>query len=218
MTLVLSMDHFHLPRADRITRTGVIDPYYVRQISPVDVARMTINPFLQSVRGNGPAVVEAINPQAIAAAAQQVAEQFKNGGLGAVQIGRGGPVATNLKAMRPGNDLISRIAAAAKQLARGIPTVMQEPGARAIVVRPALPRRPVVDPSGPNVVAQVARQAPSGRPFFNAGQAMYRQNLAFAQGNIWQQLAARQYVMRLRYPGALQSVMNLARQYGMRWW
>ena len=50
--------HGHL-RADAITRTGVIEPYYVRQISPVTVARHVIDPFLWSVRETG---FEALAP------------------------------------------------------------------------------------------------------------------------------------------------------------
>ena len=41
-------------RPDRVTATGVIAPYPVRQVSPVAVARATVNPFVAGVRGVGP--------------------------------------------------------------------------------------------------------------------------------------------------------------------
>lgn len=40
-------------RADAITRTGVIEPFYVRQISPVENARHIIDSFIWSVRQTG---------------------------------------------------------------------------------------------------------------------------------------------------------------------
>jgi hypothetical protein len=53
--LTIVPQHGHL-RADAITRTGVIEPYYIRELNPVNVARHVIDPFLESVRGIGPAV------------------------------------------------------------------------------------------------------------------------------------------------------------------
>jgi hypothetical protein len=38
-------------RADMVTRTGVVEPYYVRQVSPVVSAQQALVPFIASVRG-----------------------------------------------------------------------------------------------------------------------------------------------------------------------
>lgn len=59
--MALSVSHYHsgdqttpYPRPDRVTKTGVIAPYPIRQYSPVALARNTIRPFINDVRPGGP--------------------------------------------------------------------------------------------------------------------------------------------------------------------
>lgn len=59
--MALSVSHMHAdgrpvpyPRPDRVTKTGVIAPYPIRQYSPVALARNTIVPFVNGVRPMGP--------------------------------------------------------------------------------------------------------------------------------------------------------------------
>ena len=40
-------------RPDRVTATGVIAPYPVRQQNPVAIARETVNPFIAGIRQMG---------------------------------------------------------------------------------------------------------------------------------------------------------------------
>jgi hypothetical protein len=50
--------HYHYGRPDRVTATGVPEPYFIRQMSPVDQARRTIDAFLYGIRAPGPSVLE----------------------------------------------------------------------------------------------------------------------------------------------------------------
>jgi len=40
-------------RPDRVTATGVVAPYPVRQQNPVSIARETVNPFISGIRRMG---------------------------------------------------------------------------------------------------------------------------------------------------------------------
>ncbi len=59
--MALSVSHVHAngqtiryPRPDRVTKTGVIAPYPIRQCDPVKLARNTIRPFINDIRPMGP--------------------------------------------------------------------------------------------------------------------------------------------------------------------
>ena len=107
----------HMPRADRVIATGVIEPYWTRFISPVDIARHAIDPFIASVRGPGPQVVPTPDPNSIAAAAQQVASHFSNGQSATISVGgQNFTVSINTPAQ---GGLVGVITQAAQQLANG---------------------------------------------------------------------------------------------------
>jgi hypothetical protein len=50
--MALNLIHSHY-RPDMVTRTSVVEPYNIRQVSPVAVARETINPFIHGIRAAG---------------------------------------------------------------------------------------------------------------------------------------------------------------------
>jgi hypothetical protein len=113
----------HLPRPDSVIRTSVIQPMWTRFISPVDIARHTIDPFIASVRGPGPQVVPTPDPNSIAAAAQQVASHFTNGQSATINVG-GQSVTVSMTTPASGG-LIGVITQAAQQLASGQAVAIQ---------------------------------------------------------------------------------------------
>jgi hypothetical protein len=118
-------------RPDAITRTGVIEPMWIRQVSPVDMARHTIDPFINSVRGAGPAVSPYPSPEDVAYVAGKLAQQFARGRAAVVCIGT-----SKIKvsvSTPPGGGIVGTITAAAQQLARG-GTVAIEIGGRRVIV------------------------------------------------------------------------------------
>lgn len=71
------MKHVHVMdiRPDVITRTGVIQPYPARDISPMAVARHTVASFENTARPRGPVVrSNEIAPEEFAARAKRVAD------------------------------------------------------------------------------------------------------------------------------------------------
>lgn len=56
--MMIAEPHGH-SRADAIYRSGIIEPYYVHQQSPVNSAQNALLPFIWSVRGNGVPVARA---------------------------------------------------------------------------------------------------------------------------------------------------------------
>lgn len=117
-------------RPDAITRTGVIEPMWIRQVSPVDMARHTIDPFINSVRGPGPAVSPYPSPEDVAYAAGRVAKEFRAGRSAKIAIG------TDKVKMKRGDafgGIAGVIAQAATRLADG-GTVAIEIGGRRIIV------------------------------------------------------------------------------------
>lgn len=120
-------------RPDAIIKTGVIEPMWIRQVSPVDMARKTINPFIDSVRGPGPAVSPSPTPEDIAYAAGKVAEQFAQGKDAILMIGiEQVRVTPSLET----DGLVGAIVRAARELAKGNAVAIQAAG-RQLVVRPA---------------------------------------------------------------------------------
>lgn len=118
-------------RPDAITRTSVIEPMWIRQLSPVDMATHTIDPFIASVRGAGPAVSPYPAPEDIAYAAGKVAQQFRRGQAAVICMGTSKiRVAPNTP---PGGGVVGTITAAAQQLAKGSPVAIQI-GIRRVIV------------------------------------------------------------------------------------
>src|SRR3990172_1477869 len=134
-------------RPDAITRTGVIEPMWVRQVSPVDMATHTIDPFIASVRGAGPAVSPYPSPEDVAYVAGKLAQEFMRGRSAVVCLGT-----EKIKvsaATPPGGGIVGTITAAAQELARG-GTVTIQIGSRAVVVCNIGPgREPVTAPPAP---------------------------------------------------------------------
>jgi hypothetical protein len=133
-------------RPDAITRTGVIQPMWARQVSPVDMARHTIDPFIASVRGPGPAVSPYPSPEDVAYAAGKLAQLFARGKSGTVCLG------TEKITVGPdtpvSGGIVGTITQAAQELARG-GTVTIQIGARRVIVCNSGPGgEPEIKPSG----------------------------------------------------------------------
>jgi hypothetical protein len=141
-------------RPDQITRTGVIEPMWIRQVSPVDMATHTIDPFIESVRGAGPAVSPYPSPEDIAYAAGKLAQQFRQGKQAVVCIGT-----SKIKVSAstpPGGGIVGTITSAAQQLAR-TGTVSIRVGPRQLVVCS-------LSPSGEPQVTTAAVAPPAPAP------------------------------------------------------
>jgi len=142
-------------RPDAITRTSVLQPMWIRQLSPVDMATHTIDPFINSVRGAGPAVSPYPAPEDVAYAAGKVAQQFRNGKTAIICMGTSKiRVAPNTP---PCGGIVGTITAAAQQLARGIPVAIQIGIRRVIVCNSGPSGEPVVQLAPP---AQAATPGP----------------------------------------------------------
>jgi hypothetical protein len=109
---MITLQHGHY-RPDAVTRTSVVEPYDIRQVSPVDVARGTINPFIYGIRAPG-----AMAPGQGTAGAQ----------LGAAQA----PLTSY------GRDYGQKTAAAARQVPDQLPQIFQQ-GANPQVRVPTVP-------------------------------------------------------------------------------
>ena len=101
-------------RPDVITRTGVIQPYAVREVSPMAAAQFTVQRFENTARPSGPRANPEMQPEEFAARAKRVAV--------AVAAGKRMPVGTDPKLM-----------AAAKLLIEGKPFTIKSAGRSAYV-------------------------------------------------------------------------------------
>jgi len=153
-------------RPDAITRTGVIEPMWVRQVSPVDMARHTIDPFIASVRGRGPAVAPYPSPEDVAYAAGKLAQLFARGKSGTVCMGT--EKITVGPNQPPMGGIVGTIVQAAQELQRGGSVTIQV-GARRVVVCGGPNGEPQVTSAGAAPAASVpvrseqqAAKAPSG--------------------------------------------------------
>lgn len=151
-------------RPDAITRTGVIEPMWIRQLSPVDMATHTIDPFIQSVRGRGPAVSPYPAPEDVAYAAGKLATQFLRGkkavicmGTEKIKVGPNTP---------PGGGVVGAIIGAAQQIARNGSATIQF-GARRVIVCRGADGEPVLThaaPAAPAPAMPVSTAAASAMP------------------------------------------------------
>lgn len=132
-------------RPDAITRTGVIEPMWIRQVSPVDMARHTIDPFIESVRGRGPAVSPYPSPEDVAYAAGKLAQLFARGKSGTVCMGT--EKITVDPDQPPQGGIVGTITQAAQELARGGTVTIQIGSRRAIVCNNAPGGEPNVQPA-----------------------------------------------------------------------
>lgn len=119
-------------RPDVVIKTGIIEPFWTRVVSPVDVARHTIDPFIASVRGSGQAVAPTPAPEAVAQAAIKVAESFERGKDAVLRIGDDAVRVSPNQAPAPG--LIGAIVRAAQDLARG-KSVAVTVGPQRVIIR-----------------------------------------------------------------------------------
>jgi hypothetical protein len=149
-------------RPDAITRTGVIEPMWIRQVSPVDMARHTIDPFIASVRAPGPGVSPAPSPESLAYAAGQLAQLFAQGRKGILCLGT--EKITVSPDQPPMGGVVGTIVQAAQELARsGSATV--EIGGRRLIVNvsrgePEVRSAPSVTTSNPNIKTETAPSTP----------------------------------------------------------
>lgn len=132
-------------RPDAITRTGVIEPMWVRQVSPVDMARHTIDPFIASVRGRGPAVSPYPSPEDVAYAAGKLAQEFARGKTAVVCMGT--EKITVGPNQPPMGGIVGTIVQAAQELSRG-GTVTIQIGGRRVVVCGGPKGEPQIAPAG----------------------------------------------------------------------
>jgi len=121
----------YVPRPDRVTKTGVIAPYPVRQYDPVYLARQTIWPFLQGIRGVS--AVWAPQPHEIVAAANKVVDKAMSGGLGGLgsrTVGvKVGGRKYRIRLGKPARSTVeARVQQAAYAIAQGRPFNMQSSG------------------------------------------------------------------------------------------
>lgn len=119
-------------RPDFVMKTGVIEPMWIRQVNPVDMARHTIDPFIASVRGPGPAVSPSPQPEQIAGAAGQVAKAFAKGQPAVIAVGLDRVKVAPGDGARIGG-VIGLIVQAAERLARGEAVAIDLMGRRLIV-------------------------------------------------------------------------------------
>jgi len=119
-------------RPDVVIRTGIIEPMWTRVVSPVDVARHTIDPFIESVRGPGQAVAPTPAPEDVAQAAVKVAEHFEQGKDAVLRIGDDAVRVSPNQPPAPG--LIGAIVRAAQGLARG-KSVAVRVGSQRVIIR-----------------------------------------------------------------------------------
>lgn len=157
-------------RPDAVIKTSVIEPMWIRQVSPVDMARHTIDPFIASVRGAGPAVSPYPSPEDVAYAAGKLAQLFARGKNGVVCMG------TEKITVGPGQPpmggIVGTITQAAQELARGGRVAIQIGARRVIVcnsgpggepqITPAAPAAPAAAPGpGPGVRIEAVQTAPA---------------------------------------------------------
>lgn len=75
------MKHVHVMdiRPDVIIKTGVIQPYAIREIPPMAVARASVQAFENTARSPGPQVRPEMQPEEFAARAKRVAVAMAQG-------------------------------------------------------------------------------------------------------------------------------------------
>lgn len=225
-------------RPDVVIRTGVIEPFWTRVVSPVDVARHTIDPFIESVRPRGPAVAPTPEPERVAEAAVKVAEQFEKGKDAYVRIGYDRVRVT--PSMPPAPGIVGAIVRAAQGLVRRKPVAITI-GRRRVVVREhrrpgRRPRRTIVrehrimtaptpPPPAPTPAAVAVRPTPMPVPTAPAapGMAMpifqhpyhiygrqYRRNIFAERPYEWQTEQA--WLAKRAIPGVVNAVRRTTRR------
>lgn len=151
-------------RPDAVIDTSVIQPMWIRQVSPVDMATHTIDPFIRSVRGMGPAVSPYPAPEDIAYAAGKLAQQFAQGKSAVICAGTEKIKVT--PQTPPGGGIVGTITQAAQRLAKG-ETVAIQIGIRRVVVcnggpggEPVVSLAPPAHAAMPGPIAQMKTLAP----------------------------------------------------------
>lgn len=139
---VVSMKHVHAMsiRPDVIIKTGVIQPYAIREIPPGAVARTTVRAFESVARPAGPRVSSEIQPEAFAARAKTLAVAMAAG-------------------KRPGKRTDPKLIEAAKMIMAGKPFAIKSAGRVARVAAAPANNRVVRDHRS-QVSAQGGNQDP----------------------------------------------------------
>jgi hypothetical protein len=152
------MKHVHVMdiRPDVITRTGVVQPYAIREIPPEAVARNSIAAFSTTARPAAPSVSQEIEPEEFAALAKRVAVAQAAG----VRM----PGATNPKLLK-----------AAKMIRQGKPFVVKSAGREAFVKGSPKAKAGGLGAAGPFVKgAQPYRKTPPAIYRPGRGTALYQ--------------------------------------------
>jgi hypothetical protein len=111
------------------------------------MARHTIDPFINSVRGPGPAVSPYPSPEDIAYVAGKLAQEFARGRAAVITLGTEKIRVT--ASTPPAGGIVGTITAAAQQLARGSTVAIEVGGRRVIVCCSGPGGEPVVASAGP---------------------------------------------------------------------
>ena len=142
-------------RPDAVTRTGVIQPMWIRQLSPVDMARHTIDPFIASVRGPGPAVNPTPSPEDVAYAAGKLAQQFSQGKSATVAVGTD---KVKVSAATQCGGIVGTLVQAARELMKGGTVAVEFGGRRVIVCNRGAGGAPVVTQTAPSTAAAAPQE------------------------------------------------------------
>jgi hypothetical protein len=156
-------------RPDEITKTGVINPY--SPVDPVSQARSLPGRFISTYRPDGPQVYAAPSTQEIAAAAEAVAVQFRQGKGARVFISGHAKVLESGK--QPTGVVWASIWQAAKASATGVPSLVKAWGQPDALVN-------IVPGSGPSAGALVSM--PPGQSGQSAGGRMRENAFSSALG------------------------------------
>ena len=154
---MLNLQHGHY-RPDQVARTGVVEPYDIRRVNPLYMARHTIDPFIYGIRPQGPSIGprgnQALPPTSaqVAQAAQQVAHQLAQGQPAQVSVGGETHVAT-LNSMPPVGVMGLIVATAQHMVKTGRAAQVQAPGSAPVVAQP---------PPSAVAAARVLAKAPPG--------------------------------------------------------
>jgi hypothetical protein len=124
-------------RPDMVGYTGVWEPYPIRQRNPVDIARQTINPFINGIRPSGVLIAEPQpEPEHIAQAAIAVVMQWARGQAANISCnGKNVKAKATDQQVAPPGSVAQSVVDTAKLLARGVPATVTSRG-RSVVARP----------------------------------------------------------------------------------
>lgn len=172
-------------RADGVYKTGVIQPFPIERVSPVDAARGIAPRFIRDVRGEGPAIAPyPANPDVAAGMTPRASGLM--GFFGRARARRA------LRGLRDGANITAQTQAAVNQ-AIAPPSVQSTAGARPVIATPPPVGPMVASPAASNVFNRSYRQ----NRLFSAYRAMLQREKAWASGSVWDATRANARVMRV---------------------